>query len=105
MSGIVARNAGGVNEHRKSGPMASDRWRGFDLSDALTALLRRVDPVPEAVRDAASSSLAWRDPEAALATLLRDAHNEATLPAIRGDGPRLLTFETGDTVVDLEITP
>ena len=71
-----------------------------ELMAALGALVRRVDPVPEAVRRAAIQSLAWRDPDAALAVLVAE-HEPAT---VRGPAPRLLTFEVGDMSIDLEVT-
>jgi hypothetical protein len=85
--------------------MVAGRWSDDDLSQALGRLLRSVDPVPDAVREAASASLAWLDLDVALAALVRDSDDRATTPAIRGETPRLLTFQVGDTAVDLEITP
>jgi len=71
-----------------------------ELLDALGALLRRADPTPEAVRLAATASLAWRDPDAALAVLVAE-HEQAT---VRGPAPRLFTFEVGEMSIDLEVT-
>jgi hypothetical protein len=71
-----------------------------ELLDVLGALLRRADPTPDEVRRAASASLAWRDPDAALAVLIAE-QRPAT---VRGPAPRLLTFEVGDMSLDLEVT-
>lgn len=71
-----------------------------ELMAALADLLRRVDPPPAAMVEAASASLAWRDPDAALARLLET--QEPT--TVRGAAPRLLTFQVDDMSVDLEVT-
>jgi hypothetical protein len=85
--------------------MVAGRWSDDELSRALGRLFRRVDPTPDTVREAASASLAWLDVDVALAALVRDSDERATTPTIRGEPPRLLTFQVGDTAVDLEITP
>jgi hypothetical protein len=78
-----------------------------ELLGMLGDLLRRVDPMPEMVRDAASASLGWRDPDSALAILIADSAAEQAdkqLTTVRGAAPRLLTFEVGERSVDLEVT-
>ena len=85
--------------------MVAGRWSDDEVSQALGRLLRSVDPVPTAVREAATASLAWRQPDVALATLVRDSDDRTTRPAIRGEPPRLLTFQVGELAVDVEITP
>jgi hypothetical protein len=76
-----------------------------DLMHALSDLLRRIDPMPETVRTAASASLAWRDPDSALARLVADSEIDTpSLVTVRGAAPRLLTFEVGDRSIDLEVT-
>jgi hypothetical protein len=76
-----------------------------ELLTALAALIRRVDAVPEDVRSAASASLSWRDPDAALAVLTADTTAAgAQLAGVRGKPPRLLTFEVDDVTIDLELT-
>ena len=47
-----------------------------ELLGMLGDLLRRVDPMPEMVREAASASLSWRDPDSALAVLISDSAAE-----------------------------
>jgi hypothetical protein len=71
-----------------------------ELMATLAELLRRVDPPPGAVVAAASASLAWLDPDTALARLV-EAQEPAT---VRGAAPRLLTFEVGEMSVDVEVT-
>jgi hypothetical protein len=71
-----------------------------ELMAMLAEVLRRVDPPPAAVVEAASASLGWLDPDAALARLV-EAQEPAT---VRGAAPRLLTFEVGEMSVDLEVT-
>jgi hypothetical protein len=75
-----------------------------ELMITLSDLLRRVDPMPESVRAAASASLAWRDPDSALAKLVADSELSPGLATVRGAAPRLLTFEIGERSVDLEVT-
>jgi hypothetical protein len=74
-----------------------------ELLGMLGDLLRRVDPMPETVREAASASLSWRDPDSQLAMLISDSQAEQ-LTTVRGAAPRLLTFEVGERSVDLEVT-
>jgi hypothetical protein len=73
------------------------------LAGTLTGLIADLDPVPPQVLAAASGSLAWRDPDAALAVLIADSAT-AEPAGIRGEPPRLVTFEAGDVTVDLEVT-
>ncbi|MDG6102692.1 hypothetical protein Daura_41765 [Dactylosporangium aurantiacum] len=71
---------------------------------ALRDIAGRRDPVPEAVLSAARASIAWRDPDAALARLTADsaAHR---LVAVRGGGsPRLLSFFGGSLTIDVQAT-
>lgn len=72
------------------------------LAERLAALLGDADPVPADVVQAAKASLAWRDLDTALASLVADSLQHAS--ATRGTGPRLLTFETPDTVIDVEVS-
>ena len=74
-----------------------------ELLGMLGDLLRRVDPMPDTVREAAFASLSWRDPDSQLAMLISDSEAEQ-LTTVRGAAPRLLTFEVGARSVDLEVT-
>lgn len=61
----------------------------------LRAMVARTDAAPAVVVAAAKATLAWRDPDAALARLVADSAETAVVGA-RGPGqPRLVTFETG----------
>jgi hypothetical protein len=79
------------------------------LAADLSTMFTRFDPVPDAVRAAASASLSWRDPDAELAALIADSAAAVGEPVgVRGApealaGPRLLTFDAGEVSVDLEI--
>ena len=72
------------------------------LTGRLTDLLGDADPVPPEVLQAARSSLGWLDVDAALARLVADSLQAAT--TARGGGARLLTFETADVVIDVEVS-
>jgi hypothetical protein len=74
------------------------------LAVELAELLRRFDPVPDRVLDAARASLGWRTLEADLAQLIADSRL-ATGAAVRGEPPRLLTFQAGDRItIELEVS-
>ena len=71
---------------------------------ALRDIAGRRDPVPEAVLSAARASIAWRDPDAALAELTADSATQR-LVAVRGGGsPRLLSFFGGSLTIDVQAT-
>jgi hypothetical protein len=73
--------------------------------DELGAALRRVladaDPLPPAALESARAALAWRDLDTQLARLLSVPEQELSL--LRGH-PRLLSFTTGQVVIDLEVS-
>ena len=75
------------------------------LLDALRAVAGAADPVPPAVVQAARDSFTWRTIDAELAELAYDSLlDDAFLVGIRGDdGPRSLTFEAADVVVEVEV--
>jgi hypothetical protein len=77
------------------------------LGDAVARIYATVDPPPPPLLRAASSILAWRSPDTALAELLLDSTLTGAAPGIRAGGPdhsRMLSYGTGDTVLDLELT-
>jgi hypothetical protein len=75
------------------------------LLHVLRAAARAIDPVPPEAVAAAISSFTWRTIDAELALLSFDsATQEDALAGVRGDGPRLLSFEADGVVVDLEVT-
>jgi hypothetical protein len=76
------------------------------LMEALGSGLRAAERVPSEVVAAAKASYTWREIDAELAALTYDAITETPeLAGVRssGSGPRALTFEHGDVVVDVEI--
>jgi hypothetical protein len=75
-----------------------------DLGAALHSLLAAVDPVPEAAMQAAYAAIGWRDLDSQLARLTSDTAGERELVHLRGQPPRLLTFRSGSTTIDLEIS-
>jgi hypothetical protein len=74
-----------------------------DLESALRGLLRDVDQVPRAARQAASAALGWRAVDAELAQLTADSGREFT--HLRGGPPRLLTFVGRRMLIELEVSP
>ena len=72
-----------------------DPWEG------LAGLTSRMDPVPRQALEMARESLAWREPDIALARLVEQALSSA---GVRGDGlPELLTFTAGELTIEVEI--
>jgi hypothetical protein len=80
---------------------------GEDLGEAVSRMFVAADPVPARLLAAASVGLAWRDADAALAALLLDSAVAGTAAGVRADPddgqPRLLSFDSGDTVIDVEV--
>ncbi|GAA2393705.1 hypothetical protein [Dactylosporangium salmoneum] len=84
-----------------------DDEQGADrLGAAVARVYVTVDPPPPHLLVAASAALAWRDPDAALATLLMDSAVAGEAAGIRSGSapPRLVSFAAGDLVVDVELT-
>jgi hypothetical protein len=75
-----------------------------ELGSALRAMFAIADPVPEPSLAAAFQTLAWRDPDAALAELRSDVYGEAALSSVRGTPPRLLSFVAEAVTIDVEVT-
>lgn len=78
-------------------------------AEHLSEVLRRTvaERSPEHVREAARAALSWRDPDAALATLVADSADpdQQLESAVRGGGPpRLLAYATADVSIDVEVT-
>ncbi len=71
--------------------------------DALRDAAQRFDPVPPEVVAAAKGAYTWRTIDDELAALTFDSLVDDALAGVRGSGPRALTFEAGDVVIDLEI--
>jgi len=95
------------DEPRAGGPPGT----GAELEagdDRLVARLRRIagqlDPVPDLVSQAARSAFGLRELDARLAELVHDSAVDAPAAAVRGPGPRVLSFEAGGVVVECEVT-
>ena len=73
------------------------------IEDELRALLRRADPVPPQVDEAARIAFTWRTIDAELAELMLDSY-ESELAVRGGAGPRTLSFEAPQLVIELEVT-
>jgi hypothetical protein len=76
------------------------------LMEVLGHGLRAAERVPAEVVAAAKASFTWLDIDAELAALTFDSVTESPeLVGVRsgGSGPRELTFQHGDVVVDVEI--
>ena len=76
--------------------------------DMLISLLRRgldgSDPTPADVTEFAKAALSWRNVDAELAQLTFDSVDDMT--AVRGVAvARMLAFESGDLMIDLEHDP
>jgi hypothetical protein len=70
----------------------------------LQRLVNRLDPVPEAVDEAARVAFTWRTIDAELAELTRDSLLEETPAGVRGaEGARMLSFESPRLSVELEV--
>lgn len=75
-----------------------------DLMARLRGIAARADPVPEALLVAASAAFGLREIDVRVAELLRDSESDAPAVAVRGPGPRLLSFEAADVVIECEVT-
>lgn len=91
--------------------MASDPSEGFDrvspadeqLLDELRRAASQFDPPPPAVVEAARSSFTWRTIDAELAALVFDSTVDRPGTALRGDGPRLMTFSSSGLDIEVEV--
>lgn len=78
--------------------------------ETLISLLRRgldeSDPAPADVTEFAKAALSWRNIDAELAQLSYDSSEEWNSLAVRGvAAARILAFETGEWMIDLEHDP
>ena len=90
--------------------MSDNRWGPDEaadalLLDALREVVRKADPVPSDVEDAARATFTWRTIDAELAELAYDSLlDDDRLAGVRGDSaPRALTFEGPSFGVELEV--
>jgi len=81
-----------------------ERDEGELLLVELRRLINRADPVPDRVAEGARAAYTWRTVDAELAELTRDSLvDEPDLHRVRGDGPRLLSFESPRLSLELEV--
>lgn len=99
--------AGQRSVERREAAMSGDRSDAVLRADELLGLIataaEQADPLPGPVLAAARAALGWRTLDADLAALVEDSA-EQPLAAVRGTGPRLLTFEADDTAVVVEVS-
>lgn len=70
----------------------------------LGSAFEAVDPVPAEAIELARTSLAWRNPDAALAELVADSlMDTAQVRTGSARGPRLLTFDAGSLSIEVEV--
>ena len=77
-----------------------------DLMAVIRSELVLTEPVPPEVTAAAKASFTWRTIDAELAALTFDSSSQsAEMAGVRGGehGPRALTFEYEDVVVEVEV--
>jgi hypothetical protein len=72
------------------------------LLERLRRMLDGTDAVPARVREAARAAWSWRNLDAELAALVSDSLTGTA--AVRGRAARLLTYEAGELVVEIEVT-
>ncbi len=72
----------------------------------LDGIAREVDPVPDLVLEAGRHAFLFRRLDAELAELVADslADVRGDPVGVRGGGGRLLSFEAGDSVLELQVT-
>src|SRR3954452_9417959 len=92
-----------------TGGGSTDRTSDDELLAALGRALEQQEAVPDDVVAAAKASFAWRTIDAELAALTFDSVADAeALAGVRagggGGGPRALTFEHDDVIVEGEVT-
>lgn len=78
-----------------------------DLLDRLRTVIDEVDPMPGMLMASARAAFGLRRLDAELAELVRDSAEEerGALIAVRGEGDaRLISFETGQIAVELQVT-
>lgn len=80
------------------------RDEGELLLAELQDLMKRLDPVPEPVNEAARIAFTWRTIDAELAELTRDSLLEDAPVGVRGaEGARMLSFESARLSLELEV--
>jgi hypothetical protein len=80
-------------------PESDDR-----LLEDLQSLLARVERPPRQVIEAAKESYTWRTVDAELAALTSDSLLDPAVGVRGTQEPRLLTFETRDLIIEVEVS-
>ena len=80
-------------------PESDDR-----LLEDLQSLLARVERPPRQVIEAAKESYTWRTVDAELAALTSDSLLDPAVGVRGTQEPRLLTFETPDLIIEVEVS-
>ncbi len=98
----------GMDEPMNEAPHDDEAGDGFEddrLEEELRQAAAILDPVPAEVYRAALEAYALVDLDAKIAGLTFDSLTHG-IP-VRGvtDAPRMLTFDTGELTVDVEVTP
>jgi hypothetical protein len=78
-----------------------------ELFERLRTVVEEIDPMPELLLASARAAFGLRRLDAELAELVRDSAEEerGALIAVRGEGDaRLISFETGQIAVELQVT-
>jgi hypothetical protein len=76
-----------------------------ELMARLSEVAAVADPVPEALLSAARAAFGLRELDARVAELIRDSAVDVPATAVRGPGPRMLSFESGEVAIECEVTP
>ena len=95
-------------DNNGAGPESSDQTVDEDaLLGRLAEMFREEDPPPAAAVELAKQSFGLRALDAELAALTADSRLDQPAVAVREGrsdaGPRLLTFETAELVVEVEV--
>jgi hypothetical protein len=80
----------------------SEQDRDDGVLEALARAVQAVDPVPPEVLFAAKEAFTWRSIDEELAMLTFDSLVDA-VAGVRGSGPRAVTFEAGEVVIEIEV--
>jgi hypothetical protein len=86
--------------HVNEPPLSDD-----ELMGRLGGLAAAADPVPEPLLAAARDAFGLRELDARVAELVRDSTFDMPATAVRGPGPRMLSFESGQVAIECEVTP
>lgn len=83
--------------------MTTPPYPDDELAGWLARVAARADPVPEPLLGAARAAYGLRELDARVAELVRDSAVDAPAALVRGNDPRLLSFEADDIVIECEV--